>query len=141
MTTARRIPRKVRRAHRAAAFHAARTAKAATPADRFRATADALISAAAHTNTVKVARDLREQLADHVRQALKESGASGNSIALYEQQLSAQGSEVHRLGRAVMCLQGAIERLSGTERDRLYEHYIEHFQAEAHRINTTGGVR
>lgn len=141
MTTARRIPRKLRRARRAAAFHADRAAKASTPLARYRASVDALVSAAKHAKSKQAALNLREEVAEHVDQALEAADLSENSRALYVAKLIEPGTDVQRLGKALMCLQGAINHMPGTERDRLFEFYSQQFSAEAGRIDTLGGVR
>ena len=140
MATAR-VPRKLRRFRRAAAFHNARATTAGTPSAQFRAAADALISAAAHTKNTEKVRDLREQIAQHAKWALEASGANDKSRAHGEQTLSKPGSESQRLGIAVMVLQGAISALPATERDSKFEFYTEQFKFESHRIDTLGGVR
>ncbi|MGW1676007.1 hypothetical protein [Saccharopolyspora sp. NPDC002376] len=136
-----RLSRKERRANRSAAFHADRARKATSSIASFRAAADALVSAAKHAKVNRTARDLREQIAEHVHQAMDKAGVQGKSRDLYLQKLAEPGTEVERLGRALMCLQGAIKQLPDTERDRLIEHYITHFENEKNRINALGGVR
>lgn len=141
MTTVRREPRRVRRARRAAAFHAARSTQAATPAARFRAAADALVSAAKHTRRTRTVRELREDMVEHVDRALDEANVSESSRAHYQQRMRASGSDVQRLGVAVMCLQGVINRLPATERDRLFEHYTDNFESEIKQFHAVGGAR
>lgn len=140
MATAR-VPRKLRRFRRAAAFHSARATTASSPPDQFRAAADALISAAAHTKNTEQVRGLREQIAQHARWALEAVGANDKSRAHGEQALAKPGSESQRLGIAVMVLQGAINGLPATERDSKFEFYSQQFAEEASRVDTLGGVR
>ncbi|MCI2421539.1 hypothetical protein MOQ72_29300 [Saccharopolyspora sp. K220] len=141
-TTARREPKRVRSARRRAAHHAERTRKATTAAERYQAAEYALRSAAAHARSrARVARQLREDVVGHARRVLDRVEPSDNSTALYEQKLTAAGPDLQRLSTALMCLRGAIAQLPNTERDRLFEHYTEHFTAEVHRINGEGGAR
>lgn len=135
-----REPRKIRRARRAAAFHSERAQTASTPVQRYRAGADALVSAAKHTRGSKTAGALRGEVTEHVHQALEQAESTGRSRELYLSKLSERGTEVQRLGIALMCLQGAINQLVGTERDRLFEHYATHFSSEAQRIERSGGA-
>lgn len=135
--TARREPRRVRSARRRTAFHADRSRKATTPAERYRVAEDALASAAAHASQpARTARKLSADIAEHVRRVLARTAPSSSSTALYEQKLMTPGRDVRRLASALMCLRGAIARLPDTERDRLYEHYAKHFNEEIHRIES-----
>lgn len=140
--TARREPKRIRSARRRAAHHAERTRKAATPAERYQAAEYALRSAVAHSRaSARVARKLREDLVDHVRRVLDRAEPNENSRALYERKLTAAGPDLQRLSTALMCLRGGIGQLPGTERDRLFDHYTQHFTAEANRISGEGGSR
>lgn len=140
--TARREPRRLRSARRRSAFHADRARKAGNPAERYRAAEDALASAAAHTKQpARTARELSADITEHVRRVLARTEPSRSITQLYEQKLTASGPDVRRLASALMCLRGAIARLSDTERDRLYEHYTTHFNEETRRIEAKGGDR
>jgi hypothetical protein len=139
-TTARREPKRVRSTRRRAAHHADRARKATTPAERYKAAEDALSSAAAHSRqSARTARSLREDLAGHIRRVLDRAELNAASVALYEQKLAAPGTDLQRLATALMCLRGAISRLSTTDRDRLFEHYTRHFDEEIRRIDAIGG--
>lgn len=140
--TARREPRRVRSARRRTAYHADRARKAATPAERYRAAEDALVSAAVHAKqSARTARDLRSDVTEHVRRVLGRTEPSPSITQLYEDKLASSGSDVRRLASALMCLRGAIARLPDTERDRLYDHYSTHFNEEIRRIEAKGGDR
>lgn len=141
MPTARREPRRVRRARRAAAFHAARTRKADTPFRLYRAAADALVSAMRHHSSGQEVREMRDELVEHVEQVMQQAETTGSRRDFQRQRLASPGTDVQRLGIALMCLQGAITRLTDTERDRLFGHYSEHFSAESQRIVSRGGDR
>lgn len=138
---ARREPRRLRRARRAAAFHTERQQRATTQLAQFRAATDALVSAIRHTSSASTARALRHDVTGHVHQALDRAEVGDASRALYEQKLASAGTEVQRLGVALMCLQGVINRLPTTERDRLFKHYTAYFQAETGQIESHGGAR
>lgn len=141
-STARREPKRVRSARRRAAHHADRARKATTPAEHFLAVEYALRSAAAHSRRqARVARELREDLVQHVRRVLDRVEPGEKSRALYEQKLAEPGRDVQRLSTALACLRGAIAQLPDTERDRLFEHYTQHFTAEVRRITEEGGAR
>ncbi|MBA8825308.1 hypothetical protein FHX42_002659 [Saccharopolyspora lacisalsi] len=142
MATTKREPKKVRSTRRRAAHHADRARRATTPVERYRAAQDALVSATAHSRTpARVARAHYDEVANHVRRVLAQVELGEASTALYEHKLTQVGTDLARLGAALMCLRGAIAHLPDTERDRLYEHYARYLSEEAHRINTEGGER
>lgn len=133
-TTARKEPRRVRRARRSAAFHAARSAAAATPAEAYQAAEYELRSVAGRTRKRGQVRELRDSLADQVGDVLDRADASAAQRRLYEDKLAARGSEASRLSTALMCLRGAIQLLEDTQRDFAVEHYTAHFRSEAGRL-------
>lgn len=142
MATTRREPQRVRRARRRAAYHADRARKATTPAERYRAAEDALVSTVTHARQpAGVARAVQADVANHARKVLARLELGSASTALAEHHLTRAGTERQRLAAALMCLRGVIARLPGTERDRLYEHYARHLSEETHRIESTGGDR
>lgn len=135
MPTRPRDRRRVRSARRRAAYHANRARKAASPAQRFKAAEDAVLSAATHArNPAHVARSVSGDVAAHAREAMAHAELGAASAALYEHKLTRPGTELDRLGAALMCLRSAIARLPDTDRDQLYEHYARELMNETRRI-------
>ncbi|MCA1185734.1 hypothetical protein LCD36_04610 [Saccharopolyspora sp. 6T] len=141
MATRQRVPRRVRRDQRAAAYHADRLSKARTPEQQYRAAADALVSAVKHHGKRHQARDLREDIAGHATKGLDKAGFEGRRREHQLNRLAEPGTDLGRLGVALMVLQGVIGRLPDTESDRLYQHYSQHFLSETRQIESRGGGR
>lgn len=139
-TRTRRPTRKERSARRRAAYYAEQEAKAATPEQRFVAASRAMLGAAKRAGR-KACRDLREQIAEHVEEAIERAGLSTASKELYRTKLAAEGTESARLSTAVMCLKSAIKHFPDTERDRTFEFYSNQFRSERGRLDQIGGGR
>jgi hypothetical protein len=140
MTTARRERRSIRSARRRAAHHANEERKAVTPEEKYQA-AEYVLRSAAKRAGVRVAGELQKEIAEHVTAVMGRADLNNNQQALYLRKLAEEDTESRRLANALMCLRGAIKHLPGTERDRLIEHYTNHFRAEATRIELRGGGR
>ncbi|MQA14679.1 MAG: hypothetical protein GEV09_11040 [Pseudonocardiaceae bacterium] len=135
--TAPREPRRVRSARRRAAFHADRARRADNPSARLKAAADALLSAVAHSpDPTRPPADVAADIAEQAAWVVARAELTPASRELYEARLAQPGTARAWLGVALMCLRAAIEELpeSGTERDRLFEHYITELTREAGRL-------
>ena len=138
--TARKEPRRVRRARRAAAFHNDRATRATNPLQRLQVAESALTAAAKHVRAREV-RSVRDDIAGHVTDVLVLADAGGSRRRLYEQKLTAGGGEVQRLAAALWCLRAALQLLSTTERDQYVAHYTGALDDETRRLNAMRGGR
>ena len=139
MATRQRVPRRIRRDRRAAAFHSDRMHRATTPVEQYRAAADALVSALRHHGTRREVRDLRDEVVAHARNGIDRVWITGRRRESQLTRLAEAGRDARGLGEVLAVLQGVIRAFPDTERDRMFVHYSEHFSAEARRFESRGG--